>query len=99
MTERKTRIPQPSVHLTELIIALAAVPEDYLAPFYAALGRIAADHGWDPEIRGFCTILLALDEDREAGVSLRSHLDALDQVEVSNGSLAWVVSLDRGSDE
>lgn len=90
-SDRPARIPQPTVRLTELAIALAAIPLEYTGPLHAVLARMGADHGWDECIRGLCTVLSVLLESLEAGESLRGHLDALDAADVTNGSLQWVV--------
>jgi hypothetical protein len=74
-------------------MALAAIPQEHLTPLHAALTRMAADRGWDADIRGLCAVLSALLDDSDAGFSLRDHLDALDETEVTNGSLAWITQL------
>ena len=82
------RIPQPTVELAELIIALAALPAGRRRTLAAVFGRFAGDRGWDPEIRGFATVIFGALTDLTEGTELLDVLRHADQLDVTDGSLA-----------
>ncbi len=87
------RIPQPTFRLAEIAAALACLPKAHRRRVQVALGRMGDDRGWHPEIRGLCIVLSAALDDLEAGHRLRDQLDALDQTDVTDGSLSWAAEV------
>ena len=60
----------------------------------AALERMGDDPGWDEEIRGLCMLLVGCAADYDEGVPMVKQLSALDGIDITDGSLAWVVRCD-----